>query len=337
MNQNKAFDPILAFTRSMSGDLSGPEREELQHWLSTPENRQQWQQLQKIWGLSSEMPIPIGNPLESQWWRLRARLSAPGARRAPLSRLILEARKSWQFPRIRWAMVAAFLIGALLLAKYSPLINEPEIQTVTVPFGERFKVVLADGSNATLNSGSILKYPDRFTASERRVELTGEGYFQISASEIPFKVETRSATTRVLGTEFNIRDWERETDVFVKSGKVAVLFKQAAEPKEIQLSPGQLATHRNGSLSVRVVENADEVLAWQRGQLVFRREPLSEVLAEIERHLALRIEADSTLLNQTITASFSNEPAAQLVKALATALNAHVEIHDNSYRLTQKN
>ena len=83
------------------------------------------------------------------------------------------------------------------------------MQTVIVPAGQRAELLLADGTKVWLNSRSKLKFPDRFQKDARKVELDGEGYFEVThQEEAPFTVHTSKYDVKVLGTEFNVKAYK---------------------------------------------------------------------------------------------------------------------------------
>ena len=93
----------------------------------------------------------------------------------------------------------------------SALSSMSEWHTLRIPKGGEYKIVLDDGTEIWLNSASELKYPAHFVGNERRVQLTGEAYFQVARNEAaPFIVETRDMDVKVLGTSFNVSVYEDE-------------------------------------------------------------------------------------------------------------------------------
>ena len=84
--------------------------------------------------------------------------------------------------------------------------------TIETPAGGQYQINLPDGSKVWLNSASSLRYPVRFVGKERRVEISGEAYFEVAHnSRMPFKVANASQTVEVLGTHFNIMAYPDET------------------------------------------------------------------------------------------------------------------------------
>ena len=76
--------------------------------------------------------------------------------------------------------------------------------TVTIPPGERFAIILSDGTKVYLNSNSYIKYPVSFEKDKREVTISGRAYFDVSKSKIPFIVNTTDMKIEVLGTSFDV-------------------------------------------------------------------------------------------------------------------------------------
>src|SRR6185312_6673718 len=92
--------------------------------------------------------------------------------------------------------------------------QSPALNTIATQLGGQYKVVLPDGSQVWLNSGSSLTFPERFTGPERNVTLTGEGYFEVAKNKaMPFKVMVNDVTVQVLGTHFNVMAYNNEPAV----------------------------------------------------------------------------------------------------------------------------
>src|SRR5690606_27213140 len=90
--------------------------------------------------------------------------------------------------------------------------SQQENIVFTTPKGQSSKILLIDGTEIWLNSGSSLTYPAAFSDKERRVKLTGEGYFEVAHDATkPFYVETdEGPLIRVLGTSFNVSAYKGE-------------------------------------------------------------------------------------------------------------------------------
>ena len=86
--------------------------------------------------------------------------------------------------------------------------------TITTPRGGQYQVTLSDGTKVWLNAASSIRFPVLFAGSERKVEITGEAYFEVAKNVAkPFKVKTVSSEVEVLGTHFNVNAYEDESAV----------------------------------------------------------------------------------------------------------------------------
>ena len=159
---------------------------------------------------------------------------------------------------------------------------------LTVPRGGQFFVKLSDGTQVWLNSESQLKYPESFIDGEtRKVELVyGEAYFDVSPSTehkgAKFQVFNQSQEIEVLGTEFNIKAYKDETNIYTTlvEGKVVVdngVLKQ-------NLTPNQQSTLNvlNNNMSVAVVDVYTEI-SWKNGIFSFKGKSLKDIMKVISR------------------------------------------------------
>lgn len=175
--------------------------------------------------------------------------------------------------------------------------------TLSTPAGGQYQVMLPDGTQVMLNASSSLRYPQVFSeTAERVVEFEEEGYFEVvSDSDRPFVVTTASAHghqyIRVLGTEFNINSYDRETAILTTlvGGRVAVSGDVAGH---VLLESGQQSIFQSVRETASIVrrERADlnEVLAWRDGLFVFNNEPSPDLLKRVSRwyNVAFTYEGD---------------------------------------------
>ncbi len=163
-----------------------------------------------------------------------------------------------------------------------------EYHYLTVPRGGEYFIKLPDGTQVWLNSESKLKYPEVFVEGEtRKVELVyGEAYFDVSPSTLhkgaKFKVLNQSQEIEVLGTEFNIKAYKEETNIYTTlvEGKVTINF----EGKKKSLVPSQ-QSNLNINSSILTVEtvNVYNEISWKDGVFSFRRKPLVEIMQVLSR------------------------------------------------------
>ncbi|GAB3906708.1 FecR domain-containing protein [Mucilaginibacter boryungensis] len=163
--------------------------------------------------------------------------------------------------------------------------NASLYNTVETPRGGKYKLILADGTTAILDAASSIRYPVAFNGAERKVEITGQVYFEVvhNASK-PFRVGVKGQIVEDLGTSFNINAYDDEPVIkttlidgsisLTKSGQVTIL------------KPGQQAINYSGitTAGVKVVAaNVDEAIAWKNDLFLFNKESLESVMRKISR------------------------------------------------------
>ncbi|MDR1415100.1 MAG: DUF4974 domain-containing protein [Odoribacteraceae bacterium] len=148
-----------------------------------------------------------------------------------------------------------------------------------VPRGGEYQLELTDGTLITLNAESRIRYPNRFDGPERRVELEGEAFFDVTHQpDRPFIVSGAKMQVRVLGTSFNLK-------VYPDERQQATLLTGSVEVdcggERARLRPGEQLTWDGREWSVRAV-NVAPYIAWKQ-RFVFEDELLEEVLKKLER------------------------------------------------------
>lgn len=181
--------------------------------------------------------------------------------------------------------------------RVSEVVEEYREYVVEVPDGAKSKITFPDGSIVWLNAGSKVKYDSNFAKASRKVELTGEGYFEVSKNkELPFVVSTGKLSVKVLGTKFNLKSYEEDSElkVTLKEGAVKVGdFLIDAAP--VELKPNQRFTLRKADLSMQVDSvDASHIDNWRNGAMTFDKVPLEEIAKELKRlyNIPIRIESD---------------------------------------------
>lgn len=174
-----------------------------------------------------------------------------------------------------------------------PVISQPATEaynTLSIPRGGEYRLLLADGTAVHLNAGSELRYPVAFAAAERKVYLKGEAWFEVAKeTERPFYVETDEVSIQVYGTAFNVNTHGREaTETVLVSGEIGI--KKAESDREWRMRPGQLASYDrcSGEISLREV-NVRNYVAWKDGEFCFNDDTLEEILEELGRWYDVKV------------------------------------------------
>src|SRR5690606_33507055 len=129
--------------------------------------------------------------------------------------------------------------------------GSPAFNTVATPNGGQYRITLPDGTSVSLNAASSLHYPTAFTENERRVVLTGEGYFEVTENKKqPFRVESNGQLLEVLGTTFNVNAYSNEPTVTTTLISGRVNLSTAPNGPNQLLQPGEQATMQSRDFQV---------------------------------------------------------------------------------------
>lgn len=180
---------------------------------------------------------------------------------------------------------------------------EVEYHLMKTPRGRTFHLELADGSVVWLNAASSIYYPTSF-GSERRVEVTGEAYFEVAKdASKKFIVVTKNVTTEVLGTSFDVNTYEDEADAKVTLLEGSILLKTAS--KSVKLKPGQqgMVDPQASSKEIQVANNVDveQVMAWKNGMFKFQRTPVREMMRQIARWYDVEVEFEGDIKENPVS------------------------------------
>jgi ferric-dicitrate binding protein FerR (iron transport regulator) len=224
----------------------------------------------------------------------------PGENKAILtladgSTIILDETKNGQVAQQGGTQITKLTNGQLVYNRSNSEPAKIAFNSLTTPRGGQFKLTLPDGSEAWLNAASSIKYPTAFAGHERKVEISGEVYFEIAhnASK-PFKVSVNGIEVKVLGTHFNINAYSDE--VSVKTTLLEGSIKLAKGGSVIKLAPGQQAQVRNGS-DIKVINNVDvnQVVAWKSGYFSFNRADIQTVMRQIARWYDVEVSYEKNI------------------------------------------
>lgn len=180
--------------------------------------------------------------------------------------------------------------------------NPTVYNTITVPRGAQYHVILADSTEVWLNSASSVRYPAAFTATNREVTITGEAWFSVAKDATkPFLVTAGTMKVRVLGTEFNIMAYDDEpairTTLINGAVKTTVENKQGRPQQQI-LQPGEQAALNNSSgLLYLEKPNLDEVTGWHNGEFNCHNTPLPAIMRQVARWYDVTVEYQGSVAN----------------------------------------
>jgi transmembrane sensor len=269
-------------------DIAEAEGLEFEAWLAAaPGNRAAYRRSLAVW---HEFEASAADVLAELEQARGPAVPRTAARRAPTRRWLVGAGG--------FAMAAG-----LALALLPSTLMQPTFQTYVTGKGQHQRVTLADGSTIDLNAETRLDV--RLAGSERTVVMAeGEAIFDVAPDKRrPFTVQAPSRIVRVVGTQFDVRSRQGELTVTVARGKVQVRpVQSAASGRAFLLTPGQrLAVDSAGVEEVKGVD-PQETFSWRAGRLVYRDQPLADVVADLNRQYVDQVEiSDPELGRMPIT------------------------------------
>ena len=240
-----------------------------------------------------------------------------------------------------WMQIAASLLfiiaGGLTVLTYMQRqeINTLAEQNVVIRSGDYGKslVTLPDGTIVHLNAKSSLTYSQDFGRTDRKVELSGEGFFEVKKdTEKKFIVGTGYMDVTVLGTKFNVYAYEDKDMVEMSLVEGSVNITTELPPyRSINVKPNEKVTYNKitGELKHEQTSNKIET-AWMNKELVFRSEPLKNVFDCLSRKFAVTFNVnDEELLNDIYTGTFEDENIESIMKVLKIHYNFEYKNEDN--------
>lgn len=255
-------------------------------------------------------------------------------------------------------LVAVFFVGIWHFTGSGAAGSVPDYaETFSTQVGEQMSINAPDGSSLLINTNTSLEID--YTDSARNVYLnSGEGLFNVSADiKRPFRVYAGESVVEAVGTAFTVQASDTgEVEVLVTEGKVRFLKQSgqlsgsvdpgvdrddmSSETEVLSLTAGQFAAVTRGGAELRRREfNPEEMevrLSWQHGMLLFRSEPLEQVLKEVSRYTAVRIDAEEELLETRVDGYFRVGDIEGLLMAMETNFQIMARELDGNHILLTK-
>ncbi|MGB8492703.1 MAG: FecR domain-containing protein [Bacteroidales bacterium] len=231
-----------------------------------------------------------------------------------------------QFKLIYTKVAAVILIPVLLagglvyvtMSTQNRIHADKQVSTmISAPMGARVSFNLPDGTKGMLNSGSSLTYSLPFT-SNRHIILEGEAFLNVTHDEKhPFDIKAGNSTVEVLGTTLNINAYpvENYIEVVLQTGKVNFTDNKGNE--KTTLLPSERLVYEDGKTTKSFVDTT-KYIGWTQGKLIFRDDPMLEVVRRIERWYNVEIVlADTDLLRYSFRATFEDDRLEDVLRYLS--------------------
>lgn len=204
--------------------------------------------------------------------------------------------------------------------------SEVMYNTITTPKGGKYQVQLPDGSEVWLNSGSSLYFPTAFIGKERRVELSGQAYFEVAKNrQMPFIVKVKKAEIQVLGTHFDVMAYNDENTI--KTSLLEGSVKFVSGHNQRVLKPGQQSQlSTDGQVKVLNNINAEEVLSWKSGVFHFNNADVETVMRQLSRWYDVDVIYKSKPTERFFAKIPTNTKLSDVLMALELTGKVHFQI-----------
>lgn len=206
--------------------------------------------------------------------------------------------------------------------------------TVTTPNGGTYRVVLPDGTRVWLNAASYIQFPSSFTGKERLVTISGEVYFEVAKDPVrKFIVQSKHARMEVLGTHFNVSDYNNDpyTITTLLEGSVAV---SNASGRAL-LQPGyQAVISQSGATAIKVeAADPESSIAWKNGQFIFNGSKLPGIMRQVERWYNVQVVYEADIPENFVGVIRRDEPLSKLLQLLELTGEVHFSIEGKTIKV----
>lgn len=310
--------PYNLLAKQMSDTCTAAEQAEIARWLNEdPEHQLLLDKLQRQWNAIQIDPSSYVIPDKvAVWERIQTRIQQQ-VKQVPLYPRSLLIRV------VAVAAVVSLLLG--LGISYQVTSNRALWQaaqlenTIISPSGQKTEVLLPDGTQVWLNSGSRLSYNATYGTRQRGVKLEGEAFFDVKQNQShPFLVSVGELDVKVHGTAFSVSAYKEDNTITVAllRGKVSLLAT-ANQELLTYLLPNQIATIAKKSLACRVTPcDAQVETSWHQNQLKFDGAPIQEVWKKLERWYGVDIALSNLDTNRRYWFTVKTESLTELLEMI---------------------
>ncbi len=283
--------------RYLNGDCSDTEITSLLDWCNlSSQNQKEFIQAKDLWDMAGQTTNKADKQL-IHFYR----------------RQLEQTKKSQTILLNRLLAVAAVFVVGLLVTVLHPWRSAEAVQHLSVfsvPLGSRSKVVLFDGTEVHLNSGSTLTFPNKYDGDVRRVTLSGEGFFVVkSDKKHPFIVKTTDFEVEATGTQFNVCTYNDDPFSAATLAEGAVSLRMNNSDQAFVIKPCEkFRFNRVKNSYNQAVTDVESELAWKNGEFIFKNIPFPELVQRLERWYDVKLLCSGKKLESyAYTGRFKNQ------------------------------
>jgi ferric-dicitrate binding protein FerR (iron transport regulator) len=291
------------FAAYFDGSLTSDEQQQFEHTASENSSvREELETYALIWRTSSSAKIfqRIESKKNEDFGHVMARLNATQTANGLKRRLVLPS-----FYKVAASITFLAMIGSSVMVhrhvpgfgRWEARATQDKIEIITLP----------DNTQVALNRYSRIIYLKNNDESSRKVKLSGEAYFAVTANpNKPFEIKAGETNISVLGTQFNVKltNDKKHTEVSVTEGTVKFADKNEA----LILHAGEIGQFDNGKL-VKKTYNNTNFLYWKNKELLLHNNTLQEVISILATNFEeiKEVKNTSTPTQIQVTTKFQNQ------------------------------
>lgn len=315
----------------MLGEALPHEQLQVYEWLQANEaNEKYFRHFNTIWKESKTLAATITVDEKEAWKKFKSRIEKNAAETEKRKPATLLFRRQLQ------VAAAVLIIAVAGWLVYNAASNSSATTMVNKQtFANTFIDTLTDGSIITLNKNTKLNYPSAFTGKTRTVQLKGEAFFKVAHDKAkPFIVNANDITITVVGTEFNVKNYDSSTQVIVESGIVRV----SKGSNSIELHKGEQVMIKNSHASFEKSMTKDSLYNYYRTkEIICSNTPLPAVIATINEAYNAHIVLGNPALNQLqLSATFKDEDLQTIITIIQQTFDLKVTSQGDSTILNLK-
>ena len=319
MNNEQTIDDLLA--KYLADETDTQESDKIGEWIiASGDNQKIFDHSKIVWdGAKNQQKVDIN----AAWAKLNI-TKKKEVQHIDNKEIKPVIRLNWFNNFLKIAAILVVLFGLWFVAAKQFI--TPQNDVLTFKSGSQsIEKILPDGTKILLSKNSEITYPKTFEGYTREINLTGEGFFDVHHDVAhPFIIHTQGTDVRVLGTSFNVRAYNAQVQVLVKTGKVQF----SKNNKQVILTKGQKG---------EILANVDTIIKSEFSEVktvvkdksnsfVFNKMSLGEVAKNLSERFDRDIKfSENKIKNCQLTATFEHESLENIIAVIAETFNLKVD------------
>ncbi|MGQ8336198.1 FecR family protein [Sunxiuqinia sp. A32] len=250
--------------------------------------------------------------------------------------------RKWKIAAVIFMIIGIGSLSGILRYEFSSTDSGKLLYTTfTTPLGQNSKIVLPDQSVVWLNSGTTITYNNHFSIDNRDVEIEGQAFFQVEHNEeLPLIVNCRDLNVTVLGTKFDVNAYPDHTniEIVLQEGKVELTHDNYKSFRQI-LNPGEKLEFDTENVGLNVSQvDIYKYTSWKDGILIFKNDPMNEVLEKLERWYNIKIDVrNKEIYNLVFNATIVNQSVEEIFELIRYTCSVEYQIiHSKDPEIPEK-